>query len=51
MKRSRLIDRPRTVNIGNLMSKLRRLRTEVAQLLQQIDEALVRVETEGPAAT
>jgi hypothetical protein len=39
-----LIDRQNAPNIGNMVSKLRRLRTEVAQLLQQIDDALARVE-------
>lgn len=44
MSRPILTDTPRAPNIGNMVSKLRRLRTEVAQLLQQIDDALARVE-------
>lgn len=44
MKRPEITDRARAPNIANMVSKLRRLRTEVALLLQQIDDALVRVE-------
>jgi hypothetical protein len=44
MTRPIITDRRPAPNIGNMVSKLRRLRTEVAQLLQQIDDALERVE-------
>jgi len=38
-----------TVNTGNLISRLRRIRYELAQMLTQVDEALARIETEGKA--
>lgn len=46
----KITDRPKTVNIGNLISRLRRIRTELAQMLEQVDEALARLREEGRAA-
>jgi hypothetical protein len=37
---------PTRVNIGNLVSKLRRIRTELALMMQQVDDALERIEGE-----
>lgn len=50
MKRAVITDRRPAPNIANMVSKLRRLRSEVALLLQQIDDALARVETEATNA-
>lgn len=38
---------PTRVNIGNLVSRLRRMRAELATMLQQVDEALARIEQEA----
>lgn len=40
---------PTRVNIGNLVSKLRRIRNELALMMQQVDDALARIETETAA--
>ncbi len=37
---------PTKVNIGNLVSRLRRMRMELA-MLQQVDDALARIEAEA----
>ena len=47
--RPAIVERPTTVNTGNLISRLRRIRYELAQMLTQVDEALERIETEGKA--
>ena len=44
-----LADRPVRLNVGNVVQKLRRIRTELGQMLQQVDEALERIETGDPA--
>jgi hypothetical protein len=48
MKRRRIIitDTQVRVNTGNLVSKLRRIRNELALMLAQVDEALTRIEVE-----
>ncbi len=43
-RRFTVIERPRQINVGNLVQKLRRIRTELAQMTQQIDDALDRIE-------
>jgi hypothetical protein len=50
MKPQRVTDRPTTVNTGNLISRLRRIRYELAQMLTQVDDALERIEREGKNA-
>jgi hypothetical protein len=40
---------PTTVNLGNLLSRLRRMRAELATMLQQVDECLARIEQERTA--
>jgi hypothetical protein len=40
----KIIEQPRSINIGNLVQKLRRIRTELAQMVQQVDDALDRIE-------
>lgn len=37
----------RRINIGNLVQKLRRIRTELGLMMQQVDEALARIEAEA----
>lgn len=47
MKRNfKIVELPMRINAGNLVSKLRRIRTELGQMVQQIDDALERIETE-----
>lgn len=41
---------PTRVNTGNIISRLRRIRTELGQMLQQVDDALARLEQENRAA-
>jgi hypothetical protein len=41
-----ITERPMRLNIGNMVQKLRRIRTELAQMTQQIDDALERIQTE-----
>lgn len=41
---------PTRVNTGNIMSRLRRIRTELGQMMQQIDDALIRLEQENRSA-
>lgn len=47
MKRQSVTERPRSINIGNLVSKLRRIRVELGQMMQQVDDALARIDAEG----
>ncbi len=44
-----LIEKPNRLNVGNVVQKLRRIRTELGQMLQQLDDALERIEGEKPA--
>ena len=37
-------DRPTRLNTGNMVQKLRRIRTEVLQIAQSIEDALDRLE-------
>lgn len=48
-RRFTVIERPRSINIGNMVQKLRRIRTELAQMTQQIDDALARIDDEKAA--
>jgi hypothetical protein len=43
-----LTDRPARLNVGNVVQKMRRIRTELGQMLQQLDDALERIETGDP---
>jgi hypothetical protein len=45
-RRIAITERPTRINIGNLVQKLRRMRTELALMLAQVDEALARIEEE-----
>ena len=45
-RRVTITERPSRINIGNLVQKLRRIRTELAQMMQQVDDALARIERE-----
>ena len=45
-RRIAIIERPTRINIGNLVQKLRRIRTELAMMMQQVDDALARIEEE-----
>jgi hypothetical protein len=48
MKRGVTIsETPTRINTGNLVQKLRRIRTELGLMMQQVDDALARIETEG----
>jgi hypothetical protein len=49
VKKFTVIERPRSINIGNLVQKLRRIRTELAQMTQSIDDALDRINTDTAA--
>ena len=42
----KIVEKPMRINTGNLVQKLRRIRTELALMVQQVDDALERVETE-----
>jgi hypothetical protein len=44
--RLKIIETPMRINSGNLVQKLRRIRTELAQMVQQVDDALERIDTE-----
>jgi hypothetical protein len=47
MKRHlKIVETPTRINVGNLTQKLRRIRTELAQMVQQVDDALERIDTE-----
>lgn len=46
-RRLTITDKPARINIGNLVQKLRRIRTELGLMMQQVDDALSRIETEG----
>lgn len=37
---------PTRINIGNIVSKLRRIRSELSLMMQQVDEALARIDQE-----
>ena len=39
-----ITDRPTRINLGNLVSRLRRMRDELAFMVLQIDDALLRIE-------
>jgi hypothetical protein len=39
-------DKPTRLNIANLISKMRRMRDELAFMVLQIDDALLRIEIE-----
>lgn len=39
-----IIDKPPRINTGTLVQKLRRIRTELGLMLQQVDDALERIE-------
>ena len=45
-RRVTITERPTRINVHNLVQKLRRMRTELAQMLTQVDEALARIEDE-----
>jgi hypothetical protein len=45
-RRVTITERPARINIHNLVQKLRRMRTELAMMLAQVDEALQRIEEE-----
>lgn len=48
MKRNfKIVELPMRINADNLVSKLRRIRTELAQMVQQVDDALQRIEEEA----
>lgn len=48
MKRRVVITNTATrINIGNLVQKLRRIRNELAQMMQQVDDALDRIDGEA----
>lgn len=49
-RRLTITDTPARINTGNLVQKLRRIRTELGLLMQQVDDALARIETEGTNA-
>ncbi len=42
----KIVERPRSINTGNMVQKLRRIRTELALMTQQVDDALSRIEEE-----
>lgn len=46
-RRIKITGAPTRINIGNLVQKLRRIRNELAQMMQQVDDALARIETEA----
>lgn len=37
---------PVRINLGNVKQKMRRIRTELAMMVQQLDDALERIEEE-----
>lgn len=39
--------KPTRINMGNVVQKLRRIRTELALMMQQVDDALVRIDEEA----
>lgn len=45
-KRITITNTPTRINIGNLVQRLRRMRTELAMMLAQVDEALERIDGE-----
>lgn len=45
-RRITITDTRTRINIGNLVSKLKRIRNELAQMMQQVDDALARIEGE-----
>lgn len=45
-RKQSISDTPHRINIGNLVQKLRRIRSELAQMMQQVDEALARIDAE-----
>lgn len=47
MKHVKIEARASTINTGNLVQRLRRIRTELGQMLQQVDDGLARIEQEG----
>lgn len=50
MKRHlKIVETPMRINTGNIVQKLRRIRNELAQMVQQVDDALERIDTEDQA--
>ncbi len=45
-RRVTITERPTRINVHNLVQKLRRIRTELAMMMQQVDDALARIEEE-----
>ena len=45
----KIVALPVRINVGNLEQKLRRIRNELAQMVQQVDDALERIDTEEHA--
>ena len=43
----KIVEKPIRINTGNLVQKLRRIRTELALMVQQVDDALARIEDEN----
>ena len=41
-----LVAKPVRLNVGNVEQRLRRIRTELALILQQVDDGLARIEEE-----
>lgn len=46
-RRILITNTPTRINIGNLVQRLRRMRTELAQMVQQVDDALDRIDAEA----
>ena len=42
----KIVEKPIRINTGNLVQKLRRIRTELALMVQQVDDALARIDEE-----
>jgi hypothetical protein len=49
VKRQIVTEAPRRINISTLVSKLRRIRTELGLMMQQVDDALARIDEEAKA--
>lgn len=46
-KRTTITNTATRINIGNMIQKLRRIRNELAQMMQQVDDALARIDAEA----
>lgn len=44
--RLKIVAQPISINTGNLVQKLRRIRSELALMVQQVDDALARIDSE-----